>query len=469
MSEDLRSLSALALKEAFETRRLSPVEVAESLLDHVQSSDHALNAWCLIDRETTLALARESEQRHARGEPLGLLDGVPVAVKDVFLTPMWPTVKGSRTIDPASTLNKRSPATAALERHGYVPLGKTTTPEFGWKGVTNSPLCGPTNNPWDPSKTAGGSSGGSAAAVAAGMAPLALGTDAGGSIRIPAAFCGIVGHKPTFGEVPHWPASPFGTLAHAGPMTRTVADSALMMQVLTEADPRDAQAAPRRQVDYLAALGGDLSGLRIAYSNNLGYVDVDPDIERAAAEAVRVFETLGATVIEVDPGFSNPLAAFGHLFYGGAANACRDLGARKRAEMDPALIQVVEKAERLSMLDYLAAVNERMALSERMAVFHQKYDLLITPTLPITAFDTNREVPPDWPNTRWPTWTPFTYPFNLTGQPALSVPLGLASNGLPMGLQIVGRRFEDERVLQAGHLFELERPFAARPPIAGEA
>ena len=466
MADEIRMLTATALKRAFESGDLSPVEVAANLLDHVQQNDNATNAWCLIDRDTTLAEAGAAEQRYRQGQPRGLLDGIPVAVKDVFLTPMWPTVKGSRTIDPESTLNKRSPAVAALERHGYVPLGKTTTPEFGWKGITDSPMCGPTNNPWNPEKTAGGSSGGSAAAVSACMAPLALGTDAGGSIRIPAAFCGIVGHKPTFGEVPHWPASPFGTLAHAGPMTRTVEDCALMMQVLTEEDPRDSQAAPRRNVDYLAALQGDLSELRIAYSNNLGYVDVDPEIEQAVADAVAVFRDLGATVVEVDPGFSNPLAAFGHLFYGGAANACRDLGPRKRELMDPALVQVVEKAEKLSMLDYLAAVNERMALSERMAVFHQKYDLLITPTLPLTAFDTNREVPRDWPNTRWPTWTPFTYPFNMTGQPALSVPLGLASDGLPMGLQIVGRRFQDELVLKAGHLFEQARPFTERPDLA---
>ncbi|MGB1408686.1 amidase family protein, partial [Alloalcanivorax venustensis] len=151
MSEELRTLSALELKKAFERRELSPVEVAADLLDHVQHHDHALNAWCLIDRETTLEIAKASEQRYLKGEAQGLLDGIPVAVKDVFLTPMWPTLKGSRTIDGASTLNKRSPATAALERHGYVPLGKTTTPEFGWKGVTDSPLCGPTNNPWDPS------------------------------------------------------------------------------------------------------------------------------------------------------------------------------------------------------------------------------------------------------------------------------------------------------------------------------
>lgn len=467
MSKELLSMSAQALKAAYQTGALSPVEVSTALLDHIEQHDGALNAWCLIDRDTTLEWARASEKRYRDGQTLGLLDGVPVAVKDVFLTPMWPTLKGSKTINGNNTLDKRSPAVAALERHGYIPLGKTTTPEFGWKGVTDSPLCGPTNNPWDPTKTAGGSSGGSAAAVSAQMAPLALGTDAGGSIRIPAGFCGIVGHKPTCREVPHWPASPFGSLAHAGPMARSVADTALMMNVLTEADPRDSQAAPRRGIDYLAALQQPMKGVRIALSPSLGYVDVQQDIEVAVREAGRLFESLGATVNEVDPGFSNPLAAFSHLFYSGAANAMRDLGERQRNLMDPALVEVASKAESLSMLDYLGAVNERTALCERMAQFHTRYDLLLTPCLPIDAFTTNREVPEDWPSTRWPTWTPFSYPFNLTGQPALSVPLGLTRKGLPMGLQIVGARFDDARVLAAGHAFEQAHPFTPLPPHAG--
>jgi aspartyl-tRNA(Asn)/glutamyl-tRNA(Gln) amidotransferase subunit A len=466
MSQDILSLTATRMLTLYQQRKLSPVEVTRAMLEQITRLDHHTNAYCLVDPDTSLDLARASEQRYQRGEAHGKVDGVPVAVKDVFLTPMWPTVKGSRVIDPATTLEKRSPCVAALERNGYVPLGKTTTPEFGWKGVTDSPLCGSTNNPWDARLTAGGSSGGSAAAVALGMGPLALGTDAGGSIRIPAGFCGITGLKPTFGEVPHWPASPFGTLAHAGPMTWTVEDCALMMNVLTEADPRDSQAAPRRHVDYLAALQGGVEGLRIAFSPSLGYVDVREDIEQALRDAADIFASLGATVVEVDPSFSDPLAAFGHMFYGGAANAMRELGPRKRTQMDPNLVAVAEKAAQLSMLDYLGAVNERMALSERMASFHCKYDLLLTPTLPITAFDTGREVPKDWPSTRWPTWTPFTYPFNLTGQPALSVPCGLGRDGLPIGLQIVGARFRDELVLRAGHAWQQAMPDTLqRPPL----
>lgn len=464
MSNEILRMTAVELLQQYQDKTLSPVEIATAMLDQIERLDTHTNGFCLVDRDTTLGLARESEQRYQAGEAQGLLDGVPVAVKDVFLTPMWPTIKGSYTVDPQSTLNKSAPATAALARHGYVPIGKTTTPEFGWKGVTDNPVDGVTNNPWNPEKTAGGSSGGSGVAVALGMAPLALGTDAGGSIRIPAGFCGIVGLKPSFGEVPHWPASPFGTLAHAGPMTWTVEDAALMMNVLCEADHRDTNAVPRRNIDYLADLNKGVKGLKIAYSPNLGYVDVDPEVEAAVAQAAKVFEDLGAEVVRVDPGFSDPLAAFGHLFYGGAANAMRDLGSKKRERMDPELVKVAEKAARLSMLDYMGAVNESMALRERMANFHRKYDLLLTPSLPITAFETGREVPRDWPSTRWPTWTPFTYPFNMTGQPGLAVPCGFDTAGMPISLQLVGARFNDALVLQAGHAYQQAAPLTDRRP-----
>lgn len=464
MSDEILTMTALQLLDHYRDKSLSPLEVTRAMLDQVGRLNDTVNAYCLVDEETTLQYARDAEQRYLRGEAKGQLDGVPVAVKDVFLTPMWPTLRGSKTVKPESTLGKSAPAVAALERHGYVPLGKTTTPEFGWKGVTDNPIDGVTNNPWDPEKTAGGSSGGSGAAVALGMGPLALGTDAGGSIRIPAGFCGIVGHKPSFGEVPHWPASPFGTLAHAGPMTWTVADSALMMDVLTEADDRDTQAIPRRQINYLEALRGDLKGITIAFSPTLGYVDISAEISAALQQAARRFEELGATVTETDPNISDPLAAFGHLFYGGAANAIRNLNAKQRETMDPELVKVAEKAAKLTMLDYLAAVNERMALCEKMVAFHRKYDLLLTPTLPLTAFDTGREVPVDWPSTRWPSWTPFTYPFNLTGQPALSVPCGFDAKGLPIGLQLVGRKFEDHLVLKAGHAYQQAAPLTEKRP-----
>lgn len=465
---DLIRMSALELLKGYQDKQFSPVEATQAMLAQIAQCNPAVNAYNLVDEETTLEFARESEQRYQQGNPKGLLDGVPVAIKDVFLTPQWPTIKGSRTIDPKTTLGKEAPSVAALNRNGAVPLGKTTTPEFGWKGVTDNPVDGVTRNPWDPSKTAGGSSGGSAAAVPLGMGPLALGTDAGGSIRIPAGFSGLVGLKPSFGEVPHWPASPFGTLAHAGPMTWTVADCALLMNVLTEPDCRDTNAIPRRNIDYLAEIQGEpeqlLKGVKIAFSATLGYVQVDREVEETVRKAAQLMQSLGAEVTEVAPGFDDPLAAFGHLFYGGAANALRSIGKKQRMMMDSQLVAVSEKAARLSMLDYLEAVNERMALCERMAMFHKKYDLLLTPTLPITAFEAGREVPQDWPSTRWPSWTPYTYPFNLTGQPGISVPCGFSSGGLPIGLQLVAARYNDVAVLRAAQAYQLAAPLTDKRP-----
>lgn len=460
---EIADLTATEMLRLFGRGELSPVEATKACLARIERHNDTVNAYCLVDPETTLAAARASEERYRRGEAHGLVDGVPTAIKDVFYTRGWSNLKGSRTVDPNQPWEVDAPAVAALRRHGAVPLGKTTTPEFGWKGVTDSPLCGPTNNPWDPSRTAGGSSGGSGAAVPLGMGPLALGTDAGGSIRIPAGFCGIVGHKPTHGRVPMWPPSPFAPLAHPGPMTWTVEDTALLMNVIAAPDARD-PTLPANASDFLAALSGGADGLRIAFSPDLGYVQVDPQVREQVAAAARAFEELGALVEEVHPGFEDPLEHFGRLFYGGAANALRDLDEEKRALMDPGLVQVAMEAGKLSMLDYLAAMNARSALIERMSLFHRDYDLLLTPTLPIPAFETNREVPVGWPHERWPTWTPFTYPFNMTGQPACSVPCGFTDEGLPIGLQIVGARHHDDLVLAAAHAYQQARPLTARRP-----
>jgi aspartyl-tRNA(Asn)/glutamyl-tRNA(Gln) amidotransferase subunit A len=456
-------LTAVQMLELYDSGGLSPVEVAQASLDQIEALDEKVNAWCYLDPETTLTAARRSEERWRNGQPMGLLDGVPVAIKDMFMTRGWPNTKGSHIVDAAQLGEDDGPAVAALRRHGAVPMGRTTTPEFGWKGVTDTPRYGITRNPWDPDKTAGGSSGGSSAAVALGMSALALGTDAGGSVRIPAGFCGHPGLKPTQGRAPIWPASPFGFLAHPGPMAWTVEDCALLMQVMAEQDYRD-PTLPADPVDYLAGLGDGVRGLHVAFSPRFGWVDVDPEIAALVAEAVRVFEELGAHVEEVDPGFDDPLESFGRLFYGGAANALRDVDAKQRQRMDPALIEVVEQAEKLSMLDYQAAMNERAALNERMSRFHQRYDLLLTPALPIPAFKAGLEVPEGWPHKRWPTWTPFTYPFNMTGQPAMSVPCGFTRAGLPAGLQIVAARHQDALVLQAGHAYQSARPLTDRRP-----
>ncbi|HTG97902.1 MAG TPA: amidase family protein, partial [Burkholderiales bacterium] len=253
MSE-LWALSATELVEGFRKRTLSPVEVTKAVLARIEQFNPVLNAFNLVASDEAIRQATESEKRWTAGQPKGLLDGVPVSIKDIILTKGWPTLRGSKTIDPKGPWNDDAPVTARLREHGAVLLGKTTTPEFGWKGVTDSPLTGITRNPWNPAKTPGGSSGGAAAAVAAGMGPLAVGTDGGGSIRIPCAFTGLFGLKPSFGRVPAWPLSPMGTVAHVGPMTRTVTDAALMLNVLSLPDERDWHALPHDNRDYRVGL-----------------------------------------------------------------------------------------------------------------------------------------------------------------------------------------------------------------------
>ncbi len=465
MSESvlLADWTARQILDAFAGGDVSPVEAAEACLARVRQANPAVHAYSQIREDITMAEARAAEQRYRKGEAHGLVDGVPVAVKDIFVAEGWPNLKGSKLVDANVPAQADSPAVAALKRHGMTTVGRTTTPEFGWKGITDSPLEGPTGNPWDPSKTAGGSSGGSASAVVLGMGPLALGTDAGGSIRIPAAFSGLVGHKPTQGLCPMWPPSAFYPLAHVGPMTWTVEDTALLMDVLTETDARDAT-LPANQVSFSKAIHGGIDGLKIAFSPDFGYIDVDPEIADSVKRAVTVLEQLGAHVDEAHYGFNDPLEAFNIMFYGGAANAMRSIGAQDRRQMDPGLAQVAAWAEKLSLLDYLGAANVRADLIEHTSLFHTDYDLLVSPTLPIPAFTKGQEVPDGWPHERWPTWTPFTYPFNMTGQPSVSVPCGFTSDGLPIGLQITGARHNDALVLRAAQAYQHAAPLTHRRP-----
>ncbi len=270
MSDDLAFLPATELIAAYRDKRVSPVEATAAALERIDAFNDRLNAFCLTDRDGAIEAARRSEARWARGEPAGLVDGVPVSVKDLVLTRGWPTLRGSRTVDPNQAWDEDAPAVARLREHGAVLLGKTATCEFGWKGVTDSPLTGVTRNPWNPERTPGGSSGGSAAAVAAGMGPLAIGTDGGGSVRIPCGFCGLVGLKPSFGRVPIYPPSVFGTLSHLGPMARTVPDAALMLSAMARPDARDWLALPAEVRDWRDALDGGVEGLSIAFSADLG-------------------------------------------------------------------------------------------------------------------------------------------------------------------------------------------------------
>jgi aspartyl-tRNA(Asn)/glutamyl-tRNA(Gln) amidotransferase subunit A len=446
-------MTAEELLARFRSRELSPVEATRDCLEAIELEDEELHAFCLTDPDGALAAARESEARWRAGAPAGLLDGVPVGVKDVFLTAGHPTLRGFPVPPPDARWDEDAPAVAALRGHGAVIVGKTTTPQIGWKAVTDGPGVPATRNPHDATRTAGGSSGGSGAAVAAGMVPLALGTDGGGSIRIPAAFCGIVGLKPTYARVPQWPPSPFGLLAHAGPMARTVGDTALLLDVLAEPDPREWAALPPPASSY-TDLEEDLRGVRIAFSPDLGHVDVAPEIASAVAAVAAALEDLGADVERVDPGFEDPRAAFDVLWSAGASRAVAALAPEQREHLDPGLAALAERGARLSAAELLEAEAERARLGAAMGCFHADWDLLVTPTLPIAAFTAERDVPDGAPDPHWPGWTPFTYPFNITQQPALTVPCGLTAERLPIGLQIVGARHAERLVLRAGRAYE---------------
>jgi aspartyl-tRNA(Asn)/glutamyl-tRNA(Gln) amidotransferase subunit A len=460
-------MTATELLERFRAGELSPVEATRAALARIAALNDRVNAFCLVDEEAALAAAHASERRWLRGEPDGLLDGVPVSIKDLLLTRGWPTLRGSWLIPEGQAWSEDAPSVARLRQHGAVLLGKTTTPELGWKGVTDSPRYGVTRNPWDTGRTAGGSSGGSAAAVALGMAPLSVGTDGGGSVRIPAGFCGIFALKPTYGRIPLYPASPFGTLSHAGPMTRTVEDAALLLDVLALPDSRDWSALPPPASSHLAGLHAGVAGLRIAFSPTLGHVDVDPEVAVCVRAAVEVLADLGARVEEVDPGFEDPVDAFHVLWFSGAANAVGHLPEGPRSALDPGLRDVCEQGRRMTAMAYLDATAVRAQLGVRMGRFHETHDLLVTPTLPVPAFTAGLEVPEGSPSPRWTSWTPFTYPFNLTQQPAATVPCGLTGGGLPVGLQVVGPRHAEARVLRVCKAYQDARPWTDRLPPLG--
>ncbi len=457
-AQDPALFSACDLLRAYRARSLSPVEATRAVLARIARFDKFVRGFVLVDEEAALQAARASEARWMRGERVGLVDGVPTTVKDLLLTKGWPTLRGSRLVARDQDWNEDAPAVARLREEGAVLIGKTTTPEFGWKGVTDSALTGITRNPWDTTRTPGGSSGGAAVAAALGFGALHLGTDGGGSIRIPAGFTGIFGLKPSFGRVPAYPPSPFGTVAHVGPMTREAGDGALLLNVIARPDPRDPFALPEDGRDYRIGLERGVAGLRVAYSRTLGFARVDPEVAAAVDGAVRAMAELGAWVEETDPKIPDPRDCFAKHWLTGAANLLRTLQADRHGEIDRGLVEAAQQGAAIAHMEYQAAVRERVELAQAMRLFHERYDLLVTPTLPIAAFAAGQELADPARERRWPDWTPFSFPFNLTGQPAASVPCGLVQGGLPVGVQIVGGPYQDALVLRAARALEAALP-----------
>ncbi|MCX7309082.1 MAG: amidase [Afipia sp.] len=451
---ELAAMNVSQLTRHFANKSVSPVEATKAALDQIDRFNPKLNAFCLVDHESALANAKEAELRWSRAEPLSAIDGIPASIKDIILTKGWPTLRGSLTTKKDQNWDEDAPAVARLKEAGAVLLGKTTTPEFGWKGVCDSPLTGITRNPWNTDKTSGGSSGGAAVAAACNMGVLHLGTDGGGSIRIPASFSGIFGLKPTFGTVPAYPLSRFGTIAHLGPMTSCVSDAAHMLNILAKPDSRDWFSLPVRNNDYHVGINSGVAGLRMAVSSTLGFASVDPEVARALDEASKVFLQLGASVTEDHPDFGDPTETFRIHWYAGAANQRRSLPQSDRSKLDEGFNLIADLGESYNQPEYFRAVDHRAEIGMRSQQFFDKYDVLLTPTVARPAFKAGHVAPDVNEKADWISWTPFSYPFNLTQQPAASIPCGFSSDGLPIGLQIVSAKYRDHLVLAAARAYE---------------
>jgi aspartyl-tRNA(Asn)/glutamyl-tRNA(Gln) amidotransferase subunit A len=467
--DDLCWRPATELAALIRKKKLSPVELVDAVLERIEKVNPQLNAYVLVtaDQARTDAKAAERALTRRSARP-GPLHGIPFSVKDLVITRGVRTTFGT-PIYRDNVPTEDAPMVERLKSAGAILLGKTNTPTLGWIGATHNLLFGATRNPWNLERTPGGSSGGASAAAAAGLGPVHIGTDGGGSIRIPASFAGIFGFKPSFGRIPTYPVSGAWSLSHIGPMTRTVADAALMMNVCAGPDERDQYSLPAAGVDYARTLGGTLKGLRVAYSDDLGFTEaLDPEVRDVCARAGKAFRELGARVEHVKPKWPSPRDSWHEIFCGGIATRLAPYLDR-RDELDPGLVRIVDETLAHPPTRYVQAWFDRLAWWQHPRAFFETYDLLLTPTVACPPFKIGLDNPTEIAGKPVPAygWIPFTYPFNLTGQPASSVPAGFTKDGLPIGLQIVGRRYQDASVLRASAAFERARPWAsARPPLA---
>ncbi len=467
--QNLCWLSATDLARAIKRKKVSPVEAIRAVLAQIEKLNPTLNAFVTVTAEQALKDARAAERAVMRtGATLGPLHGVPFSTKDVVVTKNIRTTFGTR-LYADNVPSEDAPIVTRLRAAGAIQVGKTNTPTLGWLGATHNLLFGPTRNPWNVDCTPGGSSGGAATAVAVGMGPLAIGTDAGGSIRIPASFSGIYGLKPSFGRIPVYPPSAAWSIAHVGPMTRTVADAALMLTVCSGPDARDQYSLPaEKPVDYGKTLTGSLKGLRIAWAADLGFTKaIDPEVKTACEKAAKRFREFGCRVEAITPNWPSPQEAWEVTFSGSLATRLAPYLPDRRADLEPGLVAIIENALPWPATRYVQAWFDRLAWNLHVQQLFEKYTLLLTPTLPCRPFAAELDSPAEIAGTpvgRYE-WIPFTFPFNLTGNPAASVPCGFTTDELPIGLQIVGRRFDDGMVLRASAAFEEAYPWTERKPL----
>ena len=457
---DLAQASAAGLSALYRSKAASPVEALKAVLARAEAVNPRINALTLIDAEPAMAAARASEARWAKGDPLSPLDGVPVTVKELIRTKGWPQTMGSKLTD-KTPATEDAPAVQRLREAGAVVFAQNTSPEYGFKGVTDSPLHGITRNPWNLDLTPGGSSGGSGAAVAAGLGPMALGTDGGGSVRIPSAFCGLVGLKATYGRIPAWPPSMHGDLANTGPMTRTTLDCALMLNQLSRPDPRDPFPAQPGDKDYTAGLDAGVKGLKIGLIMRFGDGWLDPEVEAQVTAAAKTLENLGATVepIAPPPESANAGQVFVVHWFSSLQRLLQLYPAEKHALFDPGLLQQAKIGEQYPVQTLVDAMVARREMSTAWNLLLTRYDLVISPTLTVLPFVVGQPFPPGVDGKPLTAWSN-TALFNLTRHPAITTPAGLSASGLPVGLQIVAAHYRDDLVLRASAALEAARPRA---------
>jgi aspartyl-tRNA(Asn)/glutamyl-tRNA(Gln) amidotransferase subunit A len=446
--DEICQATASALTSAYASGAISPLEVTSAVLSRADQVASQFNAFAVIGHGAALESARKSETRWRRGEPLSPVDGVPTTIKDIVMVRGYNVRYGSAVTSNVSD-QPDAPAVHRLRKAGVVILGLTTTPEFGWKPVTDSPKFGVTRNPWNTSRTPGGSSGGAAVAAATGAGVFHLGTDGGGSIRIPASFSGVVGIKPSFGVVPAYPPSAFGTVAHIGPMARTPEDAVLMLNAMSGKDVRDWSQHPRASFPVFPK-PIEWKGSRIGFWSKPCVGSNDPSVDDVVARTISDLEEAGARIDVVTlPMQDELLEIFCRHWHVGAANRLSSIDPADHHKLDPGFLKVAELGKRYSAVDRIQAEMARTRYGAQMDQLLETYDYLISPTVPIPAFEVGAEVPAGFAYRSWVEWVPYSYPINLSQQPACSVPCGFSAAGLPIGIQLISGRAEDEKLLSA--------------------
>ena len=473
VDQELAFAPATELRDLIADRQVTSVELTELYLSRIERLDGQLNSYLTLTPEIALDQARRADEATARGESLGPLHGLPISIKDLEMT------KGIRTTSGSLVFRDRIPDedSVVVERvlnAGAVMLGKTNTPEFGHRGTTENLLGPPCRNPWNTDCTPGGSSGGAAAALLAGLCAISTGSDGGGSIRIPASFCGVYGIKPTLGRVPRYAGRNAQVIANQlsqpGPITRTVRDAAMLLQTLAGWDARDVRSLREPPGDYAAAVERDVSELRIAWSADFGYAAVESEVVDICSAAAREFESLGCVVD--DPGFAidSPQEDFRVIFATNSYGPSSNLLHTRPDDLTDYFREPMEFAASLSAADYARALGGFDEIRAKFDDLFERYDLLLSPTMAVPAFPIGEHpevIGGQAVDDPFFGYLPFTYPINAIGHPAASVPCGFSANGLPIGLHIVGRKGDEETVLAASSAFERAQPWGHhRPPVS---